>query len=308
MIVKDDKIVFEKCYGNYTQKKEVYIASAGKWLAAATIASVVDKTKLSWDDPVDRWLPEFKGDPKGKIILRQLLSHTSGIPDYHKRPKRDTYNKLDSAVADILPLDTIFTPGKRFEYGGLAMQVAGRMAEVASGMNFEMIFQKNICIPLKMRNTHFTPVDLGEGHSPMLGGGARTIIKDYMNFLNMIFHDGMFNGKQVISKESIQEMQSDQVRSAKVYPGEYIEKGLGLYHTGIYGLGEWREKIDKNGNAYQISSPRWAGAYPWINKHDNVYGFFLTHVEGTKMSDDGVSSFYGSPIISELTSVIVNKK
>jgi len=158
-----------------------------------------------------------------------------------------------------------------------------------------------------MKNTHFTPVDPGDGHSPMLGGGARTVIKDYINFLNMIFHDGLSNGNQIISKESIREMQADQVKTAKVYPGEYVEKGLGLYHTGIYGLGEWREKVDENGNAYQISSPGWAGAYPWINKHDGAYGFFLAHVQGNGTKQDGFSPFYGAPIISSLTSAIVNK-
>jgi CubicO group peptidase (beta-lactamase class C family) len=73
IIAKNDTIVFEKYYGNYTPQTEVYIASAGKWLAAATIAVVVDRTELTWDDSVEKWLPEFKGDPKGKIKLKQLL-------------------------------------------------------------------------------------------------------------------------------------------------------------------------------------------------------------------------------------------
>lgn len=307
MVVKDDKVLFEKYYGNYTPETEVYIASAGKWLAAAAIAAVVDKTPLTWNDNVETWLPEFKGNVKGKITLRQLLSHTSGIPDYHVMPKRDTYNSLTQSVADILPLDTVFAPGSRFQYGGLAMQVAGRMAEVASGMDFETLFQIYICQPLGMVNTHFIPVDTGNGHSPMLGGGARTNMHDYMKFLKMISHDGNYNGKEVLSKESIKEMQADQVKKAKVLPGEYVERALGRYHTGIYGLGEWREKVNEYGEAYQISSPGWAGPYPWLNKKENVYGFFLTHVQGFNMQRDGVSSFYGSPIISALTSAIVSK-
>lgn len=48
-------------------------------MAAAVIGAVVDSTSLDWDDPVEKWLPEFKGDAKGKILLRQLLSHTSGV-------------------------------------------------------------------------------------------------------------------------------------------------------------------------------------------------------------------------------------
>lgn len=308
IIMRNNTLLFEKYYGTYTPDTEVYIASAGKWLAAATIAAVVDHTDLSWDDTVEKWLPDFKGDPKGKILLRQLLSHTSGIPDYHLPPKRDTYNVLQEAVADILPLDTVFAPGSRFKYGGLAMQVAGRMAEVASGMDFETLFQEKIAKPLDMPHTHFTPVSLEGGHSPMLGGGARTILSDYIHFLSMIYHDGMYNGKRILSVQAIREMQADQVRSARVEPGEYVEKALQSHHTGIYGLGQWREKVDRNGEAYQISSPGWAGAYPWINKKDGVYGFFLTHVEGTAAKDNGFSPFYDAPVIAEMTAKIINEK
>ena len=103
------------------------------------------------DDPVEKWLPEFKDDAKGKILLRQLLSHTSGVRPYLPEPRVDNYNHLDSAVTEILPLDTVFTPGTRFEYGGLAMQIAGRMAEVAMGEEFETLFQELLAQPLEMK-------------------------------------------------------------------------------------------------------------------------------------------------------------
>lgn len=305
-IAGKDSLLFEKYYGTYTPATQVYIASAGKWMAAAAVAAIVDQTDLSWDDPVEKWLPEFKGDPKGTIKLRQLLSHTSGIPDYHPRPKRDVHNVLKDAVADILPMDTVFSAGARFQYGGLAMQVAGRMAEVASGMDFETLFQEKIARPLGMENTFFTPVDLADGHSPMLGGAARTTLGDYMSFLNMIFNYGMYNGRQILSAEAVRMMEADQVGDAQVPAGEYIEKTLGLYHNGIYGLGLWRQKIDEHGNAYQISSPGWAGAYPWINRKESVYGFFLTHVEGNAAWNDGFSPFYDAPVISEMVSGIVS--
>jgi len=308
VIARNDTVVFEKCYGNYAPDTEVYIASAGKWLAAATIAAVVDQTGLSWDDSVERWLPEFKGDPKGIIKLRQLLSHTSGIRNYLPLPAIDTFNILQKSIESILPLDTVFTPGSRFEYGGLGMQVAGRMAEVASGKDFENLFQDLIATPLGMKNTHFTPVNTEGGHSPMLGGGARTVLYDYFNFLKMIFHDGNYNGRQILSKASIIEMQADQVGAAKILPGEYTEKAFGAFHTGIYGFGEWREKLDKQGNAVQISSPGWAGAYPWINKKDGVYGIFLAHVQGDAAHKDGFSPFYDAPVISGLTSTILNSE
>ena len=73
-----------------------------------------------------KWLPQFRGDAKGDILLRQLLSYfrCTSLPACSRV---DNYNHLDSAVTEILPLDTVFAPGIRFEYGGLAMQIAGDM-------------------------------------------------------------------------------------------------------------------------------------------------------------------------------------
>lgn len=308
-VVKNDSVVFEKTYGSFTGETKVYVASAGKWVAAAVVGAVVDRTELDWDDPVEKWLPEFKEDAKGKILLRQLLSHTSGVRPYLPRPQVDNYNHLDSAVMEILPLDTVFAPGTRFEYGGLGMQIAGRMAEVAMGKEFEPLFQELIARPLGMVHSHFTPVNRDGGHAPMLGGGLCTTLNDYIRFLNMIFHDGMFEGRKIISVETIREMQADQVGDARVSPGEYVEKGLGKHHAGIYGLGEWRELTDETtGEAYQISSPGWAGAYPWLNKKDGVYGFFIAHVQGDANKQEGFSSFYGSPVISRTVTAIINQE
>ena len=304
-IVRNNQVVFQQSYGNYTPDTKVYVASAGKWVAAATIAAVVDKTKLDWDDTVEKWLPEFRGNPQGNIKLRQLLSHTSGVRDYLPNPEIDTFAILKKSVTRILKLDTTFRAGSRFQYGGLAMQIAGRMAEVAYKKDFEAIFEKEIARPLGMNNSHFVPINLDGGHAPMLGGGLQTTLNDYMRFLNMIFHDGNYKGKQILKKVTVTEMQSNQIGNANVLSGEYIEKALGAFHTGIYGLGEWREKVDSNGIAYQISSPGWAGTYPWINKKDSVYGFFITHVQGSAARNNGFSPFYDAPIISKLTSTII---
>lgn len=297
IIARNNQIILDKFYGNYTEDSVVYIASAGKWLAAATIAAVVDDGKLSWDDPVQKWLPEFT-DVKGKATLRQLLSHTAGYPDYQPEgAHRDDYQTLTESVANMvnLPADTV--PGAEFHYGGLAMQVAGRMAELASGKEWKALFQEKIAQPLGMKNTHFTPVDLGGGHSPMLGGGARTVLHDYAAFLNMISNNGLFNGNQILSKAAIKEMQADQVGKAKFERPEFVERVRAEIHSGIYGLGEWREELDSAGKAVLISSPSWAGAYPWIDKTTNTYGFFLTHVVSGKAKQDGFSSFYSSPVL-----------
>ncbi|MGY5354139.1 serine hydrolase domain-containing protein [Wenyingzhuangia sp. IMCC45467] len=299
LISKNNKVIYEDYFGNYNKETTVFIASAGKWLAAATIASVVENSELSWDDKVKKWLPEFT-DIKGEATLKQLFSHTSGFPDYQpKGEPKDHYQTLEESVKHIVHLPAKTNPGEEFYYGGLAMQVAGRMAELATNKKFEDLFQERIAIPLEMKNTHFIPVDNGGGHAPMLGGGAKSTLHDYAHFLEMISNKGVYKKQQILHENSIVKMQSDQVSNIKnpILEPDYVNKVRGGNHQGVYGLGEWREEIDVNGNAILISSPSWAGAYPWIDKTTNTYGFFLTHVNVEKANQDGFSSFYSSPVL-----------
>lgn len=304
IICKGDNVIFHKCYGNYNAQSVAYIASAGKWLAAATIAALVDEGKFTWDDKVRSWLPEFT-DVKGDATIRQLFSHTSGYIPYQPDGRHpDNYQTLKQAVdsISILPPDTI--PGAKFNYGGLAMQVAGRMAEVATGKDWETIFQEKIARPLHMAFTHFNPVDETPGHNPMLGGGARAGLQDYSNFLNMIMHNGIFNGKRILSADAIREMQADQIGNASVRMPEFPQMVRAATHKSIYGLGEWREELDTNGEPTLISSPSWAGAYPWIDKKYGVYGFFLARIDRSK---DGFNSFIGSPVLPLLVRDIIDR-
>jgi CubicO group peptidase (beta-lactamase class C family) len=302
LVSKNDTIICTEYFGNYKPETVVFIASAGKWLAAATIAAIVDEGKINWNDKVKKWLPNIT-DLKGEATLAQLMSHTAGYHDY--QPKGlpvDMYQTLEESVSEIikLPADTI--PGSLFKYGGLAMQIAGRMTEIATGKDWETIFQQKIAAPLGMTSTKFTPVDSAGGHAPMLGGGARSTLLDYANFLKMIANNGLFNGKRILSKRAIKMMQSNQVGNAKLNHNEFVEKARGNKHNGVYGLGEWREEIGKGGEATLISSPSWAGAYPWIDKTNNVYGFFLTHITGFKK---GFSSFYASPVLAMMVRELV---
>jgi len=304
IIAKDNKVVYKAYFGNYKPQTVAFIASAGKWLAAATIAAVVDDGKLSWNDKVKKWLPEFT-DSKGEATLAQLLSHTAGYPDYQpKENPIDIYQTLKESVSHIinLPADTL--PGTKFKYGGLAMQVACRMAELATGRDWELLFQQKIAIPLGMQSTHFIPVDSSGGHAPMLGGGVRSTLNDYANFLSMIFNNGIFKGRRILSIKAINTMQANHVAGAKLNKGEFVEKARHSSKKDIYGLGEWREETGSQGEAILISSPSWAGAYPWIDKKNHVYGFFLTHITHFK---NGFNSFLESPVLAIMTRTVIEQ-
>src|SRR5687768_8966200 len=119
VIAKDNKVIYKNYFGTNKPETVVFIASAGKWLAAATIAAVVDEEKLNWNDKVKKWLPEFT-DTKGEATLAQLLSHTAGYPDYQPNDKPiDIYQTLRASVAHIVNLPSDTLSGTKFKYGGL---------------------------------------------------------------------------------------------------------------------------------------------------------------------------------------------
>jgi len=298
-IVQGNRTCYERCFGNATPTTGVYIASAGKWLASAAVLAVVDGKTLSLDDRVVKWIPEFGTDSKGGATLRQLFSHTSGYPPYQPEDRPcDGYQSCSESVEHLLPLAPHYASGERFEYGGLAMQVAGRMVEVTTGKEWETIFQEMIAKPLGMTGTHFTPVD--PGHTPMLAGGAVSTLHDYERFLTMIAEGGMFSGRRVLSKDGITAMEADQVGNALVKREEFVERLRGKTHRGIYGLGMWREELDEKGGVTLMSSPSWAGTYPWIDKRHDIRGLIIAHVDCPRANKARFSGFWTSPILADM--------
>ena len=300
LIVQDTHPLLDLRFGDHTDATVAFIASSGKWLAAATLMTLVDQGLLHLDAPASRVLPEL-GPTLGRATLRQLLAHTSGYPAYQPDGRhRDDYQLLSESVAQLDPLAPLAEPGRRWVYGGLAMQAAGRMAEVVTGEPWEALFQRLIAAPLGMTETRFTPVDGGIGHSPMLGGGARSSVRDYARFLAMLLAGGVAaDGRRVLSPAAVAELQADQVGAAEVPADNFVWQVRGKTHQGIYGLGEWREVVE-GGRALVVSSPSWAGTYPWIDHRHHLFGFFLAHVSGEAAGRDRFNPMVESARLVEL--------
>jgi CubicO group peptidase (beta-lactamase class C family) len=160
LVIKDGKTIYEQCFGKYTPDTVVAIASSSKWFSSATIMTLVDEGKLKLDDPVSKYLPKFTGK-KGQITIRQLLSHTSGLPPQN-RCLSDFSITLAEAANQIAEAPLLADPGKEFRYGGVSMQVAGRIAEVVGGKSWEELFQERIAKPLEMKNTSYGRLGLSK--------------------------------------------------------------------------------------------------------------------------------------------------
>ena len=182
------------------------IVSAAKWLSAATILALVDEGKLRLDDSVSHWLPYFKkGDKKG-ITVRQLLSHTSGLPSYLPCMFQAQLAMDDCAhqIAEKSKLSA--APGAEFSYGGAGYSVAGRVAEVAASASWAQIFSTRLGQPLGLQHTGY-----GSMPNPMLSEGqVYSSAADYVTFLQMVLDGGMHGGRRVLSEAMIEEMTRDQ--------------------------------------------------------------------------------------------------
>jgi serine-type D-Ala-D-Ala carboxypeptidase len=296
VIGRGERILRQAYFGNGGPDVALHVASTGKWTAAATIAALVDEGRLHWDDQVRTFLPQFSGS-RGDATLRQLLSHTSGHPAYQPQDRRrDDYQTLEEAVSQILPLPAAAAPGEVFQYGGLAMQVAGRMAEIAAGQPFDAIFQSRIAQPLGMRGSGYSRVSDEPGFSPMLGGSLFTTARDYARFLMMVSQHGRYRGKRILSPAAVAEMEANQIGGARVNGGEYVEAARQRLHKDVYGLGQWREEVDAAGRPELLSSPGWAGAYAWCDRRANAWGVVIAKANVGTAVADGYSTFLGSSI------------
>ncbi len=136
------------------------IASAAKAFSGAVALSLVDRRRLSLDDTLRERLPRL---PRawGAVTLRQLLNHTSGLPDYPQAPafrrtlQADPRHRFDSRrlldyVADR-PL--LFRPGSRYHYSNSDNIAVALMAEAATGVRYERLLHRLVYRPLGLRDT-----------------------------------------------------------------------------------------------------------------------------------------------------------
>ena len=261
LVLKDEQIICNQSFGNYTSSTVLPIASCSKWLTAALVMTFIDEGKLSLDDPISRYLPEYKG--KDKITISQCLSHTSGIKsdpiNMRNLLARRKIASLKDEVIGFASLPMAAEPGKAFAYSNIGLNILGRIIEVIENNDFESIFQQRIAIPLEMTQTTFAKED----KAPNPSGGAMSTSANYMNFLQMLLQHGEYNGKRILSEKAINSMQRSSIHNLPVLYTP--EQGEGVE----YGFGEWIQEKDDNGNTLVVSSPGLFGTFPYIDLKRN---------------------------------------
>lgn len=266
--------VYTKSMGGYTADTRQLIASCSKWISAAVVMSLVDEGKFKLSDSVGKFLPIFTANGKGHITIAQLFAHTSGFPGNSQQGYENNFFISLAQAVDLIAQNVplINPPGSAFLYGGVSMQVAGRICEVVSGKSWATLVGENVTEPCGMTDT-----DYGIGPNPLIGGGARSTPNDYIKLLIMLMRKGVAgNGKRVLSEAAVEAMEQDHVKGAAISYSPY-QASL-IAPAGLYGIGNWRDVIGANGVLIENSSPGAFGSHPWINRGKNVAGFIFTFV------------------------------
>jgi len=300
------------------------IASMTKPITAMGIMVLIDQKKLSVEDPVEKYLPEFKGQmlveskmndkitlkkPSRPITIRDLLTHTSGLPFYSLGYK-DVYAERNRTLAEAVmlvsqqPLD--FEPGTKWAYCNSGIDVLGRIIEVVSGKSYEDFLADRFFEPLGMKDTTFvvkdnergrvatlyaitdkklTPAPLSllgwgkAGKHPVPAGGLYSTGGDLAKLYQLMLNKGKVGEKQWLSEESVKVM--TQIHTGDLKAG--FTPGTG------YGFG-WAVVKTPEGVSEMLSEGTYGhggafGTQAWIDPKKDAYFILLIQRSDLKNSD-----------------------
>ncbi len=244
--------VYEKAYGFLTYEPNAEPTRTDIVFDAASLTKVVATTpavmllveagKVSLDAPLATYLPECRGNGKDAMLVRHLLTHTSGLAA--GIPAKPEWRGADTALTLACAQMPTNPPGTLFRYSDINFILLGHLVARVSGMPLDRFVAERIFAPLGMNDTTYLPLQKiksqriaptntliendttrtlqGEVHDPTarrMGGvaghaGLFTTIADLARFARMMLNEGELNGVRVLKRESVRLMRSVQSPAA----------------------------------------------------------------------------------------------
>ena len=215
LIARNGKVLVRKGYGEADREKHLAntaqtkfrLSSLTKQFTAMAILILQTQGKLNVHDRICTYLSECPATWQ-KITLHQLLTHTSGIPDFTRLPDFQTTQGSPSSPTQTIarfknkPLD--FEPGEKFSYSNSGYILLGAIIERASGATYEAFLRDNIFVPLQMVNSGYdhNKGDLAVGYRdqinvadfvdmsiPYAAGGLYSTVEDFYRWDQALYTD-----------------------------------------------------------------------------------------------------------------------
>jgi CubicO group peptidase (beta-lactamase class C family) len=259
------------------------VASVTKVLATTPAVMILwERGQIKLDEPVHSYIPEFTGDGKERITVRQLLTHTSGLPEgVGTHPK---WQGTESALRMACAMKLKAPPGREFRYSDIDFFLLGEIVARVSLMPLNEFCAREIYRPLKMADTGYLPgpeklpriaptgmtdgvMLRGRVHDPtarFMGGvaghaGVFTTAPDLARYARMMLNLGELDGARLFKPETVRMMTSVQTppgMEARRGFGWDIDSGysrargghfpIGSYgHTGFTGIALWIDPCSK---------------------------------------------------------------
>lgn len=178
LVIRDSKIILKKGYGlaNLETHKRIepdtafLLGSVTKQFTAMTIMMLVERGKLSYDDPLSKFFSEFPPYAQ-RITIRHLLTHTAGFPEYddlflesgkldknYPRSSKTKPSSFEPTAKDALAIlatvrEPRFAPGEKWEYSNSGYVILAQIVEKVSGQSFASFLQDEIFKPLNMNRS-----------------------------------------------------------------------------------------------------------------------------------------------------------
>ena len=270
-VIKDGSVVFKKGYGvadldskaSITPSTNFNICSMTKQFTAYAILQLQREGKLSLDDKLSRFFPDFAPGVASMVSVRQLLTHSSGVVEHYSYVDRALYKEFwDRDVLTVLSaVDSVyFPPGSRYRYSNAAFCLLSLIIEKLSGETYPAYICNHVFAPLNMTRSNVIQPDFNisdrafgydrEGDtfriadakqslffSTMGDGGVYTSIDDYLRWITAIQEKSVLNPDLVREAQSAQ-FPIDTARSLSYGFGWFVA-GSGdsklVYHTGSNG-------------------------------------------------------------------------
>lgn len=238
-IVRDTSIIFLKGYGlRDTQRPDSVntrtvfrLGSVSKSVTASLASILVNEKVIRWDDPVVKYIPEFKlksASATQSLTLRHVLSHTIGLPYHAFTGMIEEHTPFDTLVHHLQDLDLIGKPGELYSYQNVGFSLIGKVMERATGKKLEDLFAEKLFSPLQMNDAsasfekimvnanvarpHFSmrPRSISSAYySVVPAGGLNASIQDMALWLKAM----MGSRPDVLPKERVDELFEPQVRA-----------------------------------------------------------------------------------------------
>ncbi len=292
LVAEQGEIIYRKAFGkanfqtgaDFTPETPSNIGSVTKQFTAMAIMTLAERKKLSYDDPVSKYIPEFSHTAHlSKITLRNLLNHTSGIPDYGDLGIDDSGLDQKGLIAALLKKeDALAKPGLKYKYSNPGYALLGIVVERASGKRFGDFLEQEIFKPAGMSNTFVCDsagkknarTAVGYGQFGQVDDGGPTAIPGDGGMYSTVVD--LFRWDQVLYTDKLVRQS---VLAEAFSPGK-VEQG-----TSTYGFG-WNI-ADESGTKYLWHQGNQAGFRAFIGRRlsDRVTVIMLTNKGNSKRLD-----------------------